>query len=365
MELGATICLPRNPGCGLCPVEKFCAARSAGTERELPVKLKKPNARDITARSCAVERRLTEGVAAFSWYSVPLRSGAWPDFWELPSETSSSANEGQNALRIFASDRQRPLSPLYGQLPGFAIQRALCAGIPLPGLPPGNLVRLLGIAGSRSRPLRKKRSQLLRSHILRRISLEPSRLWKDLAGTADKSWSTGLCAGARFICLNLFLARRLLIAVVAPVENRSFRNRSATAPFFTAAGVVQAATETAGTLAPNAIATIYGTNLSWTTHIVDVADLNDGTLPTSVDGVSVYVQGILSSLLYVSPGQINFIIPYELTLPTVRLSSPARGLRGRSPPTERPRCRSILRPRARVSSNGTGILPSRSTPTGA
>lgn len=103
---------------------------------------------------------------------------------------------------------------------------------------------------------------------------------------------------------------------------------SATAPFFTTAGVVQAATETGGTLAPNAIATIYGTNLSWTTHIVNVADLSDGTLPTSVDGVSVYVQGILSSLLYVSPGQINFIIPYELTLPTVTVVVARQGLAG-------------------------------------
>ncbi len=103
---------------------------------------------------------------------------------------------------------------------------------------------------------------------------------------------------------------------------------SATAPFFTSAGIVQAATQTGGTLAPNAIATIYGTNLSWTTHIVNVADLNDGTLPTSVDGVTVQVQGILSSLLYVSPGQINFIIPYELTLPTVSVIVARQGLAG-------------------------------------
>jgi uncharacterized protein (TIGR03437 family) len=103
---------------------------------------------------------------------------------------------------------------------------------------------------------------------------------------------------------------------------------SATAPFFTSAGIVQAATQTGGTLAPNAIATIYGTNLSWTTHIVNVADLNDGTLPTSLDGVSVSVQGILSSLLYVSPGQINFIIPYELTLPTVTVIVTRQGVAG-------------------------------------
>jgi len=47
MELGATVCIPRSPGCGDCPVSRFCAARAAGVEQELPVKLKKAPARDV------------------------------------------------------------------------------------------------------------------------------------------------------------------------------------------------------------------------------------------------------------------------------------------------------------------------------
>ena len=38
MELGATICLPREPRCGKCPVAAHCAARLAGTEKDLPLK---------------------------------------------------------------------------------------------------------------------------------------------------------------------------------------------------------------------------------------------------------------------------------------------------------------------------------------
>src|SRR5579863_3008094 len=38
MELGATICLPRDPLCGRCPVAAHCAARLAGTARDLPLK---------------------------------------------------------------------------------------------------------------------------------------------------------------------------------------------------------------------------------------------------------------------------------------------------------------------------------------
>jgi A/G-specific adenine glycosylase len=41
MELGATVCLPRNPLCLVCPLSGRCRAREAGTAGELPVKLRK------------------------------------------------------------------------------------------------------------------------------------------------------------------------------------------------------------------------------------------------------------------------------------------------------------------------------------
>ncbi|WP_323781175.1 A/G-specific adenine glycosylase [Thalassovita sp.] len=43
MDLGATICTPKSPSCGICPWCDSCAARAAGTASELPKKLpKKP-----------------------------------------------------------------------------------------------------------------------------------------------------------------------------------------------------------------------------------------------------------------------------------------------------------------------------------
>ena len=45
MDLGAMICTPRNPKCGLCPVLSFCAAKKKGIAETLPVrsaKKKKP-----------------------------------------------------------------------------------------------------------------------------------------------------------------------------------------------------------------------------------------------------------------------------------------------------------------------------------
>ncbi len=41
MDLGATICTPRIPACGICPWREPCAARAAGTQAELPRKLPK------------------------------------------------------------------------------------------------------------------------------------------------------------------------------------------------------------------------------------------------------------------------------------------------------------------------------------
>lgn len=42
MDLGATICTPRNPACGICPLRDYCAAFAAGTQTSLPRKTPKP-----------------------------------------------------------------------------------------------------------------------------------------------------------------------------------------------------------------------------------------------------------------------------------------------------------------------------------
>ena len=41
MELGATVCTPRSPKCGLCPWQKTCKAKKDGITSALPTKLKK------------------------------------------------------------------------------------------------------------------------------------------------------------------------------------------------------------------------------------------------------------------------------------------------------------------------------------
>jgi A/G-specific adenine glycosylase len=43
MDLGATICTPRSPACGICPWVQACAARAAGVQADLPRKSPKPD----------------------------------------------------------------------------------------------------------------------------------------------------------------------------------------------------------------------------------------------------------------------------------------------------------------------------------
>lgn len=50
MELGATVCVPRTPRCGECPVREHCAAYAAGTQNERPApKRAKPVPHEDTA----------------------------------------------------------------------------------------------------------------------------------------------------------------------------------------------------------------------------------------------------------------------------------------------------------------------------
>ena len=48
MELGATVCTPVAPSCVHCPVERFCLARAAGEERELPISSRPRSPRAVT-----------------------------------------------------------------------------------------------------------------------------------------------------------------------------------------------------------------------------------------------------------------------------------------------------------------------------
>ncbi len=59
MDLGATICTPKSPGCGICPWMHACSARAAGTQAELPKK--SPKQAKPTRFGIAYITRRTDG----------------------------------------------------------------------------------------------------------------------------------------------------------------------------------------------------------------------------------------------------------------------------------------------------------------
>ena len=59
MDLGATICTPKSPACGICPWRDGCKARLAGTAATLPKKT--PKKKTPTRRGIAYVARRTDG----------------------------------------------------------------------------------------------------------------------------------------------------------------------------------------------------------------------------------------------------------------------------------------------------------------
>jgi uncharacterized protein (TIGR03437 family) len=77
---------------------------------------------------------------------------------------------------------------------------------------------------------------------------------------------------------------------------------------------VNSADNQSGWLAPNAIATLYGKNLAYGTKTLTASDIRGGVLPTVLPntGVRVLVNGLPANPYYVSPTQINFLVPPNL-----------------------------------------------------
>ncbi len=82
-------------------------------------------------------------------------------------------------------------------------------------------------------------------------------------------------------------------------------------PVLVASGVTNAAQATGG-IAPNTFITIKGSNLAATKRSLLATDITGALLPTSVDGVTVTINGQPGFVTYVSPVQINVVTPAGL-----------------------------------------------------
>ena len=81
------------------------------------------------------------------------------------------------------------------------------------------------------------------------------------------------------------------------------------APVYSAAGMVNASNYTPGPFAPNSIVSIFGSGLALSAQGLTADDLANHTVPTELSGTHVYVMNSPAPLLYVSDGQVNFLVP--------------------------------------------------------
>ena len=56
MDLGATICLPRQPDCAHCPVADYCQAYAQGKQEQLPVKNARPKSPHYTVTAAVIQQ---------------------------------------------------------------------------------------------------------------------------------------------------------------------------------------------------------------------------------------------------------------------------------------------------------------------
>ena len=128
MELGATVCLPRQPLCLLCPVMEFCRTRGRGAEGRKRVRQHK---REIHyALNCRNGSVLL--------VKRPGDATLMPGMWELPENTADAAN-AQPEMRLSHSITVTDYTVLVarGEVPepaGQWVPRSRLRKLPLTGL---------------------------------------------------------------------------------------------------------------------------------------------------------------------------------------------------------------------------------------
>ncbi len=147
MDLGATICTPKSPACGICPLMKACAARKLGIAAELPKKTpKKPKpvrlgyvyvARQVDGAvllETRPDKGLLGGMLAFptsDWSDAPTEAPPFEGDWDDPNlEVRHTFTHFHLRLSIRTARAPQDTSPQRGEF----LPRALFKPSSLPTL---------------------------------------------------------------------------------------------------------------------------------------------------------------------------------------------------------------------------------------
>lgn len=91
----------------------------------------------------------------------------------------------------------------------------------------------------------------------------------------------------------------------------SYSPESSSAPVPTIAGVVNAASEQSGAIAPGEILALFGSNMG-PSALVSAAPNTDGRFERILAGTRVLFDGVPAAMIYTSAGQVSVIAPYYL-----------------------------------------------------
>jgi A/G-specific adenine glycosylase len=92
MELGATVCTPRNARCGDCPLRHGCAALRDGTVERLPELPKRTGTVSVARAAAIVERR-----GRVLCIKVEDSASRWAGMWQMPNADVVTGESGSDA----------------------------------------------------------------------------------------------------------------------------------------------------------------------------------------------------------------------------------------------------------------------------
>jgi A/G-specific adenine glycosylase len=104
IDLGALVCVARQPKCGICPVKKFCAAKNPQT---LPVRKSPPRTKRLIEQHAFVVRQ--------GKILLEQSSTRWRGMWILPPLRRESANQRPVYQSIFPFTDHRVTLSVYAR----------------------------------------------------------------------------------------------------------------------------------------------------------------------------------------------------------------------------------------------------------
>lgn len=101
MELGAIVCLPRNPQCLVCPISAHCKTRGEHKTTPRPRMLSREVAYALSVRTCSNPRKVRRATnREVLLEQRPAGISVMPGMWELPGLRSTTVPEKEQRMTV-------------------------------------------------------------------------------------------------------------------------------------------------------------------------------------------------------------------------------------------------------------------------